>query len=335
MRVLLTGANGFVGSHVLARLVQLGVPVDVLLRPRAQRDRIHAALQHPEVRVHLGSVTEPATLGVAVRDATHVIHCAGCTKALRREDYDAVNAEGTRHLLEALAERESGVQRFIYVSSLAAARPAGWEDPAAEDDPSRPVTVYGQSKRRGEQYVRELCRCPSMILRPSAVYGPGDADFLNLFRAVRWRVVPLVGGGSQPLSLVYVTDLADVIVQSVIKVGLGNAVPHRVYHVAHPEVVTAAEMAKAVGGVMGMNGVMLVRMPRAVLWAVCGVQEQISRWRGKAHILSLAKYRELVAPGWVCDVRRLEAELGLRCATGLREGLTRTLEWYQKEGWLT
>ncbi len=325
MKVLLTGANGFVGSHILDQLVGQSVPTAVLLRPTARRHLIERSLARVEVR--LGSITQPATLPSALAGVTHVIHCAGRTKALRVSEFYETNEAGTRHLLE--AANQAGVGRFILVSSLAAAGPATADAPAREDDPPAPVSHYGRSKLAGEQVVRRESRVPFVILRPPGVYGPRDTDFLRLFKAIRAHVRPQFGGGRQPLSLVCVEDFAALAIRALEHPRAGG----RTFNAAADEVVTAGELVRTVAEAIGTWTVPLA-LPTWGFWCICLAQEVWSKLRGRPGILSREKYREARAPGWVCDVRQLRAELGFACPTGLREGVARTLTWYREQGWL-
>jgi nucleoside-diphosphate-sugar epimerase len=327
MKVLLTGANGFVGSHLLDQLVTRGTPTAVLLRPGADRRLVEAQLPHAEVR--LGSITEPATLAPALREITHVIHCAGRTKAHRVADFYHTNELGTRHLVEAVNRASPAVQRLVLVSSLAAAGPATVAAPSREADPPNPVSDYGRSKLAGERVVQGESRAPWVILRPPAVYGPRDSDFLQLFKAVRAHVLPRFGGGRQPLSLVQVEDLA-----AATRVALEHpAAVGRIFNVAADERVTVAGLGRIIAEALGTWTVPLP-LPFWGLWLVCVAQEIGGRVRDRPTILSRQKYREARAAGWVCDVRRLREELGVVCRLGVREGVARTLTWYRQQGWL-
>ena len=327
MRVLLTGANGFVGSHVLDQLLGQAIPTTVLLRPTANRRLIADQLSRVDTR--LGSVTEPATLAPALEGVTHVIHCAGRTKALRVAEFYETNEDGTRHLVEAVNRASPAIQRLVLVSSLAAAGPATAEAPAREDQRPTPVSDYGRSKLAGEQVVRRESRVPFVILRAPGVYGPRDADFLQLFKAVRAHVRPQFGGGRQPLSLAYVEDLA-----ALMTVALEHpAAVGQTFNVASSEVITTGELARAVADAMGAWTLPLP-LPLWGLWPICVAQEAWSRLRGRPAILSRQKYREARTPGWVCDVHKLRNELGLECRTTVQDGVARTLAWYREQRWL-
>jgi nucleoside-diphosphate-sugar epimerase len=327
VKVLLTGANGFVGSHILDHLLDRGVPTVALLRHTANLRWIQPRLDKTEIR--WGSVTDGPSLPDALRDVTHVIHCAGVTKAVNRAEFHRVNQLGTRALVDAVNQLQPPVQRLVLISSLAASHPATDAAPANEEDPPGPVTEYGRSKLAGEAEVQSCCRVPFVILRPAAVYGPRDRDFLHLFRAVRSRFVPLFGGGRQQLSLVYAPDVAEIAVASLEL----RAAEGQVFNVAAPGVVTASTLVAALTHRFGRK-VMAPALPAALLRPLCATFQLWAQLASRPHILSLEKYAELAAPGWVCRVDKLREVLGLECRTSLEEGLDRTLSWYRQEGWL-
>lgn len=325
--VLLTGASGFIGNRFLAALQERQVPTAILLRPAASQRLLAGPQPYGEVRV--GTLGDAASLDRALEGITQVLHCAGKTKALRTEEFHEVNTLGTRNLIEAIRRRGKQVSRFVHLSSLAACGPAIASAPAREDDPPAPVSDYGRSKLAAEQVIARLCPVPYVILRPGGVYGPGDSDFLQLFRMVGAHLIPTFAGGRQPLSLVYVDDLATLAMRCLTTaVGAG-----RVYHVAHPTVVTAGELAQEIARQMGSWTVPLP-LPKAALGLVAAVQDLISRWTKKPGILCRERCCEVRAPGWVCDTSRLRHELGWQCATALPEGIRQTLAWYRAKGWL-
>lgn len=329
MKVLLTGANGFVGSHILDALIERDIPTAILLRPTARLDWIRSHLPRAEVR--WGTVTDTESLARSLDGITQVIHCAGLTKSVVAARFHEVNHAGTRLLVEAVNARSTAVERLVLISSLAAGRPGTASDPASETDPSAPVTEYGRSKLEAERVVREQARVPHVILRPAAVYGPRDRDFLHLFRAVRSRFAPQFGGGRQELSLVYAPDLGRATVAALEWRGAGSS--GTIWNVAAPGVVTAGQLGEEIARCLGVRP-WTPSVPMGCLWPICAVCSMGSRLTGRPHILSLEKYAELTAPGWVCQVDRLRDELGYCCSTTLEEGLDRTVAWYRREGWL-
>jgi nucleoside-diphosphate-sugar epimerase len=321
MKVLLTGAGGFVGSHILDCLRSRGIATAALVRQGKQ-------LTSPETETRTGSLEDLPSLRKAMAGITHVIHCAGATKARRVADFFSVNQTGTRNLVEATNEERETVRRFVLISSLAAAGPAYPERPARETDPPEPVSVYGRSKLAGETELRIHCQVEHVILRPPAVYGPGDAEFLRMFLAVKRHLLPLPGN-PQPLSLVYARDLAEAAVGCLEH----PAAAGKIYFVACPEVVTARAMAREIARCMN-TWTVPCPVPSPVLWLMCLLGQIGTRVTGKANVLSLQKYAELRAPGWVCDPTLMQRELGFTCSTQLQSGIEQTLRWYQAKRWL-
>jgi nucleoside-diphosphate-sugar epimerase len=326
LKILLTGASGFVGSHILDSLRQRGLDTALLLRPTSNKRFITSHL--PNVEVRPGSIGDPESLGRAMAGITHVIHCAGATKAARAAGFCEVNQAGTRNVVSAINGQAGRVQRLVHISSLAAAGPAPRERPAREENEPQPVSEYGKSKLAGELEVKNHCRADYVILRPPAVYGPRDAEFLRLFRAVKRHFLPKPGG-AQALSMVFVRDLATTVANCLTHPAAGG----KAFFVAAREVVTARTIAEEIAAQMN-TWTLPLPLPIALLWPICLVQELASRLTGQPNVMSLQKFAELRAPGWVCDPTRLEHETGYVCATTLKAGIAETLSWYREHHWL-
>lgn len=299
-----------------------------MLLLRAGSDRRFVARHLPEVEVRSGSIGDLESLRQAMAGITHVIHCAGATRAVRMEDFYEVNQKGTRNVVSAVNEQKGQVQRLVHISSLAAAGPALREKPAREEDVPRPVSEYGKSKLAGEQEVRNHCREEYVILRPPAVYGPRDGEFLRLFRAVKNHLLPRTSE-AQALSLVFVRDLAEAAATCLSH----PAAAGKTYFVAGREVVTARSLGKEIAEQMKVWTLPLP-LPTWMLWPVCLAREAWSRLTGKPSVLSLQKFAELRAPGWVCDPTRLERDTGCACTTTLKQGVAETLLWYRQQNWV-
>jgi nucleoside-diphosphate-sugar epimerase len=326
MKVLLTGASGFVGSHILDSLRARGIDTAVLLRPTSNRRFIGPHLS--QLTICTGSISDRQSLDGALRDVTHVIHCAGCVKALRLPEFYQVNHLGTRNVVAAINQRPGQIERLVHISSLAVGGPATPDRPAREDDPPHPVSEYGRSKLAGEQEVRQ-CKTDYVILRPPAVYGPRDDAFLPLFKAIQAHILLRVGSGSFALSFVFARDLAEAAVACLTPAPAAG----KTFYVTSPDITNARALGDELAEQM-KTWTLKIPLPVVALWPVCQLQEAISRLTGRPSVLSRQKYAELSAPGWVCDPARLRQELGIVCATGLRAGLAETLTWYRQHAWL-
>jgi nucleoside-diphosphate-sugar epimerase len=280
------------------------------------------------MEIRTGSIGQVQSLNSALGGITHVVHCAGCTKASRRAQFYEINQIGTRNVVSAVNSRGGQIQRLLHISSLAVTGPATPDKPAREEDPPHPISEYGKSKLAAELEIRDHCRVPFTILRPPAVYGPRDQEFLPMFEAV-WRHIRPQPSARQSLSLVYVPDLAEAVAACLEH----PAAVAKTYFVAHQEITTARLMADEIAAQLGRWTVPLP-LPPALLWPVCMSQEIISRLTGKAMLLNLQKFAELRAPGWVCDATRIAREIGARCETTLQKGIGGTVKWYRLNGWL-
>ena len=327
MKVLVTGANGFVGSHIVDRLVRLQIPTVALLRPNGDRAFLTGQLANVELRT--GRFDDAAALDAALEGITLVIHCAGATNARNREGFFAVNHGVTRELVAAVNRRSAQIQRFLLVSSLAAAGPGTPMTPRTENHAPAPVSDYGRSKLAAEQEVIQGSQTDWTIIRPPAVYGPRDREFLRLFKAAKSHLRPTFGGGKQALTLVFVQDLAAVIVAALTH----PRASREIFFAGSTEVVTTTELATGVAAAVD-SWTMPLPLPNAVLWLACHWAGLATRITGKANVLSPQKWAELKAPGWVCEVSKLQRNLGCSCPTDLTEGLARTRSWYQENGWL-
>jgi nucleoside-diphosphate-sugar epimerase len=326
LKVLLTGASGFVGSHILDSLLEHQIPTAVLLRKTTSRRFLGQQLNHSDIRQ--GSIEEPESLFQAVQGVTHVIHCAGRTKAVNRSEFYQTNQLGTRHVIAAVNSQNSGIERVVHISSLAVCGPATAQNPADEKTAARPVSDYGKSKLQAELEVRERCRVPFTIIRPPAVYGPRDTGFFSIFAAIQRHVLPRPKKG-QALSVVYARDLAEAVVRCL----TSPTTSGQTYFVASSEVVCGRSIGQEIARQMNRWTIPLP-MPAVVLWVICLLQQCFSQLTGRASLLNLQKYAELRALGWVCSPAKFQADTGFTCQTTLREGIGQTLEWYRREHWL-
>lgn len=327
MKVLLTGGNGFLGSHILELLLGMKTNVVLLLRPTGNIRFISRYLS--KVHVHHGSLNDPATLQSAMQDVDAVIHCAGKTKALKSSEYDTVNYHGTQNIVSAVNSHRNSIKHLVHISSLAVSGPGDLHRPARETEKPRPVSTYGRSKLRGEKVVTHESRVSWTVLRPAAVYGPRDFDFFNIFRWVKKGIIPMVGGGGKPLSLVYVQDMARA-VQCCLE---QEAAFGKIYHVAADPPCSDEAMVHEIAGQMQIKPFCL-NLPVATLYPICLIQEMISRITGQQNILNLQKIAELRASGWVCATERIRHDLGFEAAISLKQGVKQTLAWYRSQGWL-
>jgi dihydroflavonol-4-reductase len=323
--IVVTGATGFIGRRAAERLLASGRPVRCPVRsPERARDLADRGAE--VVRCDLVSGTG---LADAVRGADAVLHAAGVVRAWSRAAYFDANARGTGSL--AAESARAGARAFLLVSSLAAQGPAAAGRPASEDDPPRPVNAYGASKLAAE---RELAAAAGAmrwaVVRPCAVYGPGDRDFLALFRlAARSRIVPYAAVPGAELSLVHVEDLVDLLLAA-----LDRAPGGRTYLAAADPPRTWADAIRAIGRAVGRDA-RPVRIPPRLLWPLAAAAALAMRpFAPRPPLLSPGKVREAVERSWAASSARAQRELGWEPRIGLEEGAASTAAWYRERGWL-
>jgi nucleoside-diphosphate-sugar epimerase len=322
MKALVTGATGFVGSHLVDALRHRGVEVTALARSPQKA----AVLAAQGVRVIDGNLHDEAGLEQAARNQDVVYHVAGIVAAPAEAEFLRANRDGTRNVVVA-AER-GGRPRFVLVSSLAAGGPAMRGSPLTGTEAPYPVTAYGRSKLAAEQVVK-ASTLPWSIVRPSIVYGPRDREVLKVFRIARLGFAPVFGDGSQELSAVHAVDLAGALIAAANSTTtLGGT-----YNACHPEVFTSAELGRAVGAAMGRS-VGTLRIPSVVGRALLLLTETSARLAGQTTILTTDKANEFFQPAWTGDPTPLMEDCGWRPRFDLRSGLADTYQWYRKAGWL-
>jgi nucleoside-diphosphate-sugar epimerase len=324
-RVLITGGTGFIGSHAVEAFLAQQWTVRALVR---NPSRLTWLIGLP-VETAVGRLDDAESLKAAARGCDVVVHCAGLTKALRREDLFRVNGAAVGEF--AAVARQEGVRRFMLCSSQAAAGPSTDGDAVSEDDEPHPLSPYGQSKLQGERLLRENAEHMEwVVLRPPSVLGPRDEQFRGLFRAVvRYGVYPQFGAGTQRYSFISVRDLTRALLTAAeVERGLND-----VYFVASSETVTWSELSTAIARAAGRRARPL-RLGRQALTALSVISEAAARWRGKPALLSREKLDEIIASGWVCSSEKIRRAWGFECQWPLEATIRDTLNAYRQANWL-
>ena len=324
MRAVITGASGFVGSHLAERLVAEGAEVTCLVRQTSPL----GWLRPLPLRLRETSLFDAGELREAVTGADVVFHVAGRIRAAHAAEFFRDNTEATHLLARACAEASPRVGRLVLVSSQAAAGPAPPERPRREGDEPRPVSAYGGSKLLAERAARRGAGpAEVVVVRPPTVYGPRDSALLPLFRLVRWRIAPRLP--SNPVvSIVHVADLVDLLWRA----GTDPAASGD-YFAAQEPPATFDELVRLVGEAQ-RGRPLQVPVPASLLLAGGALSAALNRLRRDPRPFDLAKAREMLRPGWVCSGQRARDELGWRPQVAHAEGLADTAAWYRRQGWL-
>ncbi len=321
-RILVTGGSGFIGSHLVEALIAQGHQVACLLRREQDRTWIKGL----DITPARGDLSDPESLGRAVRKAEAICHLAGETKGPK---FDRINARGTANLVSAVQTHCPGLKKLVYLSSMAAQGPGPAGRPLTEADPERPVSAYGRSKLAGEAALAALePNTEVTVLRPPVVYGPRDDKTLALVSPARRGFLPLVRGRAQRISLLYVTDLVQAVLLALEKSGPGGK-----YLLSDGDIHRTADLGKILGGLLKVR-VRAVPLPRSLVGLAALLSDGWSCLSGSPSIFGWDKYLELRQPNWSADCSAAREKLGFSPRYRAGQGFEITLNWYRNNGWI-
>lgn len=331
MRILVTGASGFIGSFIVEEALRKGMETWAAVRKTSSRqylrdDRIHF------IELNL-SDKEELKQQLAGHEFDYVVHAAGATKCVRKKDFFTINTEGTRHLVEALLELRMPLRRFVYLSSLSvfgAVKEHRPYEEITEHDIPKPNTAYGKSKLKAERYLDSVGNSfPYVILRPTGVYGPREKDYFLMAKSIRAHVDFAVGFRRQDITFVYVAD----VVQAVF-LALDRGMTGRKYFLTDGGVYQSSTFSELLRSAMGNPWWIRVTAPVWLLRIVTSLGELWGHVTGKVSALNNDKYNILKQRNWRCDIEPAMDELGYHPHYDLERGVALSVEWYQKNNWL-
>lgn len=328
-RILITGASGFIGYHLIEAAQKQGLEVHAAVRRSSNVS--HLSLLNP-VFVY-PELSEKNALKDLLEegDYAYILHAAGATRAKNSQAYNAINADCTRLLAEAALEAAIPLKRFLFMSSLAALGPVPYADehPITESTPPMPITSYGKSKLLAEKYLEELKELPLTIVRPTAVYGPREKDLFILFKTLNKGLDAYIGTAPQRLSFVYVKDLAEVTISALLK----GQNEHKVYNISDGFAYERYALADSFKMVTGKNP-RRIHLPVGVLKLAANLMELGAVFSSAAPVVNREKVKELTAPNWYCSIEAAQKELDYRPGYPLTAGIAETWQWYTSNRWL-
>ncbi len=326
MKVLVTGASGFLGSHVAERLTKAGHEVRALVRKTSNRTFLETL---PGVELAYGSVEDFARVSEAVKGVDAIVHSAGIVKARSKAEYATTNVEGTKNLLEAAKKHAPNLTRFVHVSSLEAAGPSSDGLPVLVSQES-PCTEYGRSKLLAEKACLAFKDDLKVtILRPTAIYGPRDVEILEAFRSVKKRVLPITGDGRTKYTFVYGPDCAEACVKAI----SADVPSGSIYFVADGDVWEQLASMEKIEEAFEKRAFMRKGIPHRVVNAAAFFVEAYGRATNKAVMLTREK-AAMLKHHFVCDPTDTRAALGWEPTVKWSEGTKLTARWYEQNGWL-
>ncbi len=326
-RVLITGASGFVGYHLIEAALKAGFEVHGAIRKSSDVSHL-SGLDIQYVYPDYNNA-ESLQKELETGQYSYIIHSAGVTRAKNEAEYNKINAAYTRNLAQAAQHASIPLSKFVFISSLAAMGPTFYEDinPITELSKAEPVTNYGRSKLLAEQYLAEIKELPLIVLRPTAVYGPREKDIYIMFKTLKSGLEPYIGTKGQRLSFIYAKDLANVAMKALVNPG-----NHVAYNISDGNSYERYELADLTKKILGKK-TLKFHVPLGMVKALSGILELTSP-KDKTPVLNSEKLAELTAENWNCSIEKLKKDMGYVPAYDLERGLEETLKWYQSNNWL-
>ncbi|SMD33189.1 Nucleoside-diphosphate-sugar epimerase [Reichenbachiella faecimaris] len=331
MNIIITGATGFIGKFLVDYALAENLNVFAAVRKSSNRTSL-AGKNIGFVELDLTSEESlTSSLNQFVEDQgtiDYVIHNAGITKTTSNSEYELVNCTYTINLIKALENTGQQVKKFTLVSSLAASSPGTGDQMIKIDQVGEPVSAYGWSKKKAEEYIEQNCSLPYVILRPPPVFGPGDKDMFPVFDLVNKNLELYVGGKLQLLSFIYVKDLARGIVAATTSV-----IKNKKYFLSDNGEYDNEKFNLLIKKYLAKK-TLKIKLPLFVVYVVAFFSEIYTRLSGNLSQLNIEKIKELKCSNWMCDSRDFYKDLAIEPKYTLYEGIQETIDWYRNEHWL-
>ena len=339
MKILITGASGFIGSFLCEESLKRGMETWAGMRAHSSRrwltdERLKfATLDMTDVEL-LKEQLSAYQQEVGRWDV--IIHAGGATKCLKREDFDFHNYICTKNFVEALQALEMMPSQFLYVSSLSVLGPireqqnadGSYNDMLSSDTPA-PNTAYGESKVKSEAYLRGIEGVT--IFRPTGVYGPREKDYFMMAKSIKQHVDFAVGYKKQVITFVYVRDLVDAIFSAI---GKADVASGKTYLVSDGHNYDSRAFSDLIQKELGVKCVLHIKAPLWLLRVISAVAEGISKLTRQPSTLNGDKYRIMSQRNWQCDISPLKKDLGFVPEWPLERGVKECMEWYRVNKWL-
>ena len=331
MKILITGASGFIGSFIVEEALRQGFETWVGVRSTSSRQYLQDTRIHfLELDFSSGDMLARQLDGHAF---DYIVHAAGTTKCLHADDFFKINYEGTTNFVHAILRSRMPLKRFVYISTLGVYGAIHEEMPyqeIKEDDTPKPNTAYGKSKLMAERLLDSIGNDFNyIILRPTGVYGPREKDYYLMAKTIKRHLDFSVGYKRQDITFVYVKD----VVQAVF-LALDRGMSGRKYFLTDGKVYQSSTFSDYLREELGNHWWVRIRVPVWVLRLVTACGEWIGRMTGTVSTLNNDKYNIMKQRNWRCDIEPACDELGYHPHYDLSKGVKETVAWYKKNKWL-
>lgn len=323
---VVTGANGFVGSHLVDFLLEKNFKVRCIVRKTSNLQW----LEGKDLEIHDCGLTDKNGLREAFKDADYIFHVAGVVKSKTKAGYFEGNVDTTRVLLEVAAENPGTIKRFLLVSSLTATGPSCDTNPVTEIMECKPITTYGRSKRKQEELVLSyMDKFPVTVCRAPAVYGERDTEIFIYFATFAKGLTTTIGFNNKALSLVHVRDLVEGFYQA----ATSERSKGEIYFVGSEEHYTWEQINKITSKVLGKKAVQ-VKVPHFLVYSIAAVAQFFAKFSSKPATLNIEKAKDITQQYWTCSTAKASDHFGYKQKISIEEGIKRTVKWYKEKGWI-
>jgi len=321
-KIVVTGANGFVGSHIANKLYDSEVVY--LVRPGSDVSLIKA-----DANIKYIDYNNDSKLLEIVKDTDILIHSAALTRSRSWEQFQKVNVDLTTRLLDIC--NKCMIKHFIFLSSQAVCGPSNdINNKVSEKDKANPVTMYGRSKLLAERYIINNSKIPYTIIRAVSIYGEGDKDFLQLFKMVHKRIVFINGFRKKFYNLMYIDELTSLINKSIMNKKLWN----EIVIAANPSLIENKELYKMIGNVIGKK-IVIFKVPELLLYPIAFILEMFSKiFKTRFPVLNRDKVKEFRKFHWIVDASKINKLLNIEFDNCHLKNFRKTYNWYKKNGWI-
>ncbi len=329
-KILITGASGFIGSFIVEEALNRNYETIAGIRSSSSKKFLSdASLQFLDL-----DYTNEITLDNTLKQFTdkfgkfdYIIHNAGLTKAKKNEDYFSVNYDNTKKFVEALLRNNIVPEKFVYISSLASFGPSLDLKPISSKQIQEPLTAYGRSKLKAEQFLHSTTNFPFVIINPTAVYGPREKDAFLLMSTIAKGLEVYIGNKNQMLSWIHVDDLVNAIF-----IGLESSATNKNLIISDTRIYTPTEFNTIIKTALNKKTLSFT-IPKFILQSVTNVFELVGKMKGEVPILNKERLKEFEAFNWSVDSSEI-LDLGFTPKYTLENGLPQTIQWYKENGWL-
>lgn len=319
-KALVTGATGFIGSHLVQDLMVKNWNVTCLVRPNSQTE----FLKKFPVHFVTGSANDHSCLEKAVQDQDFVFHLAGRIRSASRKVYDMANHQLTRNLALACLKKNKSLKRFVYVSSISAAGPSHPDSCSEESQPPSPTSEYGRSKLRGEEAVREVWDIlPTTIIRPPNVYGPRQQETEFLIKLISKRIVPILKDKKETTSLIYIKDL----VEGIIKAAHSPKTKSQIYYLTDGKGYSWREIILTIKKHVFGDSLYLPLREELIYLSACLIDMLKKAGLMKSHFGRKA-WRVMAQTPWLFSTAKAEKDFGFRARYSFEKGIKETVNYY-------